>query len=239
MARIIGVVGGISPVSTAYYYRLLISRGRRETDAGSSSEILIHSLDFNRFTDYERTGNMIDYTDYLIQSIDRLADGGADICMMAANSPHSVIGDLRRRVCIPLVDIVDAVGRHLDLRGYRNVLLLGIRFTMEHGFYTKRLANRGIRTTIPGKKQRDELDEIIFGELVAGNISDFSRERLYRIIAGHTCDAVILGCTELPLFVSEMDGLPPLVDSARLHVEEAIEQLHALTTLNEPDKQIL
>lgn len=139
---------------------------------------------------------------------------------MAANSPHAFFDAVSKRSMIPLLSIVDAVAGHVELHGYRRVLLLGIRFTVEQGFYQDRLP---IGVLVPKDADQTEIDDVIFGELSVDRTGKALRRRVEDVISRYECDAVLLGCTELPLLFTEGPSPLPMIDTAALHVEAALE----------------
>ena len=155
-----------------------------------------------------------------------LAAAGADFGLLATNTFHRVFDEIAAAVPIPLISILDVVvGRLVEL-GCRRAGLLGTRFTMTGAFYPDRLSAEGIETIVPASDDREQIDRIIFEELSRGVTTTDSKAALAaiveRLITEDDADAVILGCTELPLLVAEGDVSVPVLDSTVLHADAAL-----------------
>jgi len=226
--KIVGIIGGLGPESTVDYYRRIIQVWR-ETDSSSYPSIMIDSLDVETGIRLV-TNDHPALIEYLSSSIDRLTRAGVDFITMAANTPHIVFDELAGRSTLPMMSIVEACADEAQRRGYKRLLLLGTRFTMEGPFYPATFGRRGLEVVIPAKADRDWVHEKYIGELLVGNFGDETRERFLDLIArlrdeDHP-DALILGGTELPLFLRAdvLAGLPTL-DTTELHVRAIVERL--------------
>ena len=226
--KIVGIIGGLGPESTVDYYRRIIQVWR-ETDSSSYPSIMIDSLDVETGIRLV-TNDHAALIEYLSSSIDRLTRAGVDFITMAANTPHIVFDELAGRSTLPMMSIVEACADEAQRRGYKRLLLLGTRFTMEGPFYPATFGRRGLEVVIPAKADRDWVHEKYIGELLVGNFGDETRERFLDLIArlrdeDHP-DALILGGTELPLLLKAdvLAGLPTL-DTTELHVRAIVERL--------------
>jgi len=162
----------------------------------------------------------------------RLEAAGADfigrrinVRIIATNTMHLVFDEVQAGVGVPMLSLLDAVGEAILARGLETVGLLGTSFTMEKAFYQDALARRGIRVLVPAAEDRAVVNDVIYDELVAGEIRDESRARYVEIIgrlAERGAAGVILGCTEIPLLVSEGDAGLPLFDTTAIHAEAAL-----------------
>ncbi len=206
----IGLVGGLSPESTLYYYSEYIRQSREVLGNNRYPEMIIHSINFGEFlsSDWERR------LEILSSAVRSLEKAGAEVLAIASNTPHKVLPELEKVTSLEFVSIIDAVAKRAEERGLRKLLLTGTRTTMTEEFYRKELEERGFEVTIPAEV--DEIHEIIFQDLVFGDLS--RKSRLVEIINGYDADAVILGCTELPLAVKEGDVKMEVIDSAKEHV---------------------
>ncbi len=223
----IGLLGGFSYASTLQYYSRLMELYYDKEHDYYYPELVIYSLDFQKFTDMEDERRMEDYKAYIRYGIDAVDRAGADFFAMTANSPHSVLDEIRPDLPLPVVSIVDAVADAVAEKGLKKVLLTGIRYTMQMNFYQKGLAKRGIETIVPSDEHKDEINDIIFGELVRDIIMDSTRERFKEIISSYEAEGVLLCCTELPLLLQQEHYDRPLFDSMELHVRAIMD--YALT----------
>lgn len=214
----IGILGGISYESTLMYYRLILEEYYNLYKDYYYPEVVIFSLNFQKFTDFENT-NSRKYIKYIMEGIHALEGAGVDFIAMAANSPHAVFDTIHKQAGVPMVSIVDATLTKAVKSSMKTLLLVGIAFTMESSFYMRAAEPYGIHILVPNSKERTEIDTIIFDELVRGIITEKSKTRLLDIIGSYNVDGIILGCTELPLVVTPKECSTPLLDTVKIHVE--------------------
>ena len=230
MAKRIGILGGISHESTVKYYELIHEKYFEKHGDYHYPEVVVFSLNFQRFTDLENSGDVEGYVEYIMEGIESLEKAGADFILMAANSPHAVFDDVQAMSHVPLISIVDVVADAAEKDGLGSLLLTGIKFTMQSTFYQAACGRRGIEVVTPAEAEQVEIDRIIFDELVVGGFKEESRRRFLEIIGGYDVDGVILGCTELPLLVNQKDADIRLMNTLELHVEAALD--HSLSGSN-------
>lgn len=217
----IGILGGISYESTIKYYELILKKYYEKYKDYYYPEIIIFSLNFQKFTDFENR-NERKYIEYIIEGIASLEKAGAEFVVMAANSPHAVFEEVEKRSNIPLLSIVEVTAHKAFENGLKRLLLLGIKFTMQSVFYQDVCKKYGITVVVPSDEDQDEINAIIFDELVIGVFKEESKKRLIDIINAYQVDGVILGCTELPLLVHQRDVGVPLLNTLELHAEAAL-----------------
>ncbi|MFX1454456.1 MAG: aspartate/glutamate racemase family protein [Promethearchaeota archaeon] len=219
----IGILGGMSYESTLKYYELILQNYYEKINDYNYPEIIIFSLNFQKVIDYERGDKKELYIDYLMSGIKSLESAGVTFISMAANSPHAVYYDLVRLTEIPILSIVKVTIKKAKYQNLKTLLLLGIKFTMQSTFYQDYAKSLGIKIITPSVQEQDEIDKIIFSELVIGINKQESKERLIEIINSYEIDGVILGCTELPLILNQKDTKITLLDTVELHVEAIID----------------
>jgi len=222
MTKRIGILGGISPASTLEYYRRLVDGYYQRRGDYYYPEILIYSLDFQRFSDYEDTGAMEPYIKYIVEGLQRLEKAGAEVLLMAANSPHAVYDVVNEQVDTPIISIVRAAADEAVRLNLKNAILLGIDFTMRSDFYPNVFNQAGISMTVPEEDHRREINRIIFEELSINLFKEESRHTLLDIIGSYSADGVVLGCTELPLILKQGDCRMPLLDTIDLHINAVL-----------------
>lgn len=219
MKKRIGLLGGISYESTIKYYELLMQRYFKKKQDYYYPEIVIYSLDFQKFTDLENSGNTQEYINYIVSGVDALKKAGVDFVAMAANSPHAVFPQVQAKAQVPMISIVKVIAEEAKKRAIQKALLLGIKFTMQSRFYHDVFKKNGIEIVTPKEKEQDEINRIIFQELVIGIKKPESKKTFLTIIEAYDADAVILGCTEIPLLISEHDTRKIVLDPLSLHVD--------------------
>ena len=226
----IGIVGGIGPEATIDYYRALLAGYARRVPDGSTPTITIQSIDLQRGLRFLDAGDLEGLTTYLVDAVAALARAGAGFALLSANSPHVVFDELARRVSIPLISIVEATYAAVRAAGCRRLALLGTRFTMEGSFYPEVFGRAGLELAVPEPDERQWLHEKYLGELVPGNFLAETRagvlELIERLQTRTKVDGVLLAGTELPLLLrQEAHHGVPLFDTARIHVERALDVL--------------
>ena len=224
--KTIGLIGGISWQSSVTYYQVINRKVNGLLGGSHSAKVLMYSVDFDEVARMQHEGRWDDFQNLLIDAAKRLERGGADFFLICANTPHILADAVGTAVGIPLVHIGDVVGAAIREAGFKKVGLLGTRFTMEKDFLKDRLREKfGIESIVPEEEDRDIVHSVIYNELVNGDIRDESRNEYLRIIDKLTADgaeAIILGCTEIPLLVKPTDTSTTLFDTARIHAEAAV-----------------
>lgn len=225
MAKTIGILGGMSPESTIEYYRHITRSYTEKFGDYGYPEIVIFSVSFQPYVDWPAAGAWNLVADGLADAARKLSAAGADFVVIATNTMHKVVDEIRAKVDIPILSLLDVVGDAIDAQGLKTVGLLGTRFTMESTFYQDALAKRGITVVVPDAADRETVNRVIYDELVAGEIRDESRAEYLAIIerlAAQGAQGIILGCTEIPLLVKQADTPLPLFDTTILHADAAL-----------------
>ena len=219
----IGVLGGMSPESSLEYYRSFISLSKERLPEGRYPELVIYNLNFEGFCRPVSRGKDEQVRDLLREKLTDLEKAGVDFALMASNTPHMYYDELKREISIPLLSIVEATAEKAKKEGYERVGLLGTDFTMTGDFYEKDFAERDMEIVVPEEGDREVVHDKIMNELVNGKILDSTRRELVKIVQkmqeAEGIEAIILGCTELPLILSEEEAGIPVLDTTKVHVE--------------------
>lgn len=219
----IGILGGMSYESTIKYYDLILQKYYEKFKDYNYPELVIFSLNFQKVINYELKGEKDKYIDYLMSGIKSLESAGVSLIVMAANSPHVVYENLTKLTKIPILSIVKATAEKAQRENMKKLLLLGIKFTMQSTFYQDYCRKLGIEVITPSEEDQNIIDKIIFDELVIGFFRQESKKKLLQIINTYAVDGVILGCTELPLILTQKDTDIKLLDTVELHVEATLD----------------
>jgi len=222
----IGILGGMSPESTAEYYQFITRRYTERFGDYGYPEIIIYSVSFQPYVDWPGAERWDLVAQGLGEAAQRLEAAGADFIIIATNTMHLVFDEVQASVKTPMLSLLDVVGDAILEKGLKTVGLLGTKFTMEKPLYHNALAKKGITVLVPNANDREYVNQVIYDELVAGNIRDESRAGYVEIInklAQQGAEGVILGCTEIPLLVSESDAGLPLFDTTLIHAEAALD----------------
>lgn len=225
-----GIIGGIGPESTVDYYHLIIAAYRERTQDGTYPSLLINSIDLKKVIDLLSSNQLGDVITYLGSEIRRLASGGADFGLLAANTPHVVFDALSSASPIPLISIVEATCQAAQRQDLTRLGLLGTRFTMQGRFYPDVFLRARINLVVPTLSEQDFVHDKYMSELVPGIIRLETREAFLEIIRRLTTqekiDGLILAGTELPLLLRDVESLGiPCLDTTKLHVEQVVARL--------------
>jgi len=224
---LIGLIGGMSWESSAQYYRLINETVRARRGGVASARTLMWSFDFAEIEALQHQGRWPELSRRLADAARALEAGGADFLVLCTNTMHREADGIEAAVRIPLLHIADPTAEAIKAAGLTRVALLGTAFTMEQAFYRGRLDTRhGLEVLVPEADDRRAVHDIIYSELVAGQVLDTSREVYRGVIARlveRGAQAIILGCTEIMLLVSQADSAVPLFDTTSLHAMAAVE----------------
>ncbi|RUT67919.1 aspartate/glutamate racemase family protein [Flavobacterium cupreum] len=222
----IGLIGGISWVSTVDYYKL-INQGINEKLGGLNySQCLIYSFNYadikknNDINDWETTFKMV------LKACNDLKFCGAKAIVLCANTMHFLADRLENEIGLPIIHIATATATEIEKKRLKKVGLLGTKFTMELDFFKSKLADKGIATIIPNDADREFVHNTIFEELGKGLVTAETKKRYLKIIeelVENGAEGIILGCTEIPLVIHQNDVKVPVFDTALLHSKAAIE----------------
>lgn len=220
----IGIVGGMSPESTITYYRHIVRRHQAEFGDHGYPRIVIASVSFQQYIDWQHQGNWNRIAEHLAQEFDSLSAAGADFAVLATNTMHKILPQIDSP--IPVLNVLDAVSRFAKAKDIKSVGLTGTRFTMSDGFYAAGMKNRGLRVLIPEAGEQEAIHNIIYDELISGNVSPLSQNKFVDIaksLITRGAEAVLLGCTELELLVRENPARLIFIDSTKAHTDLAWE----------------
>ena len=228
--KTIGIIGGITWVSSIEYYRVINQLVQQKLGGVSSAKILMYSIEFGEFSKEEKRAQEGDFTalnQTMVDAAARLKRGNADFVVIASNTMNSSAKLIEREVGIPVLQIVDAVGKEIMRSGVKRVVLLGTKYTMEAPFYREFLEkNFGLEVFTPDAADRAFINTVIFDELAAEQFLPASKQRFIRItedlIRQTGATGVILGCTEIPLLIKQKDLSVKVFDTIQIHSEAAV-----------------
>lgn len=218
--RKLGLIGGMSWVSTRSYYERINRIIQREIGPHSSAPLLIESLDFaqlHRMTSEEEWDKA---ADIIAQSAQRLADAGAEMIVIGANSMHRLYRAIEPRVSVPILHIAECVGAKMAEDGIERAALVGTRNVMTESFYRRRLVAHGVDLLPPDMGNVETLDKIIYDELMLGKATRDAERALKSMFTDYERDgaqAVVLACTELEMVVAVDANILPIYDCMRIH----------------------
>ncbi len=224
MSKHIGIVG-CSAEGAALCYRTICEEGAHALGAYAHPEVTLHTPSLARYVDCLNGGDLAGVAELMLASARKLAAAGAEFLICPDNTIHQAFELMAPRSPLPWLHIADVVAAEAAARGFRRVGLTGTRWLVDSAVYPDRLAARGIACVRPGEDERSEINRIIMEELVPGVVKADSVARFQAILGGlreQGCDAVILGCTEIPLIISDANSPLPTLDSTRLLARAAL-----------------
>lgn len=225
--RKLGLIGGTGPESTVPYYRGIVFAVQRET--GNFPPLTIESVSVFDVLRLCGAGEYEKLTGYLLEAVRNLAGAGAEVAALTGNTPHIVFDRLQALSPIPLVSMVEATCRETVRRGLDRVGLLGTIFTMEEEFFRVPFREQGIQVAVPTRAEREYLNRVIADELELGTVREVSRARVLamveRMAREDGIQAVILGCTELPMLLSDRNSPVPCLDTMEIHINTLVGEI--------------
>lgn len=226
IAKHIGIVA-VSAEGAALCYRTICLEGAKLLGPHYHPEVTMHTHPLAEYMRYVDGGRWEEAGSLLLSSAKKLAAVGAELLICPDNTLHQALDLIRSDSPVTWLHISEEVAAIAADRGFRRLGILGTRYLMEGPVYQAKLSVKGIETQIPEVADRRRINEIIFEELVYGRFKEGSRRYFQRIIRGLAkagCEAVVLGCTEIPLLVSDSDSSLPTLDSTRILARAAIRE---------------
>ena len=229
MAEHIGIVacGAEGP---ALCYRTICAEGGELLGPHVHPEITIHAHSLAEYLTHINRGDWPAVAGLMLASAHKLAKVGAHFLICPVNTIHEALPLVEPHSPLPWLHIADVVADEAVRRGFRRVGLTGTRWLVESGVYPEKLAPRGLEYVRPNRADRDDINRVILDELVKGVFTDEAVGRCQRVITrlkDEGCDAVILGCTEIPLIMNDSNSPLPTLDSTRLLARAALRRAAA------------
>ncbi|HOO63502.1 MAG TPA: amino acid racemase [Synergistaceae bacterium] len=226
--KTIGFIGGLCWESSKIYYERTNFLVREKLGGVHSAECIMTSVDFTPVAEVLRSGKMEIFRKIVVDSAKKLQRGGADFLVICSNTAHAFAEDAARETGLPLLHIADAIGEEASEKRYETLGLLGTKTLMESSYYRERLEKGWQRKVlIPEEKERIEVDRIIVDELCAGKVLDSSRSTYLEIMEDlrkKGAQAIVLGCTEIPILIQQKHTSLPLLDSLEIHVQKTVKR---------------
>ena len=224
----IGVIGGLSWVSTAEYYKRLNQLMQDRLGGVSSARLVLESVNRQAYVDA-----VVELQDeqaacnQILEAARAVERAGADFVVISCNDVHRFVPEIAPNLAIPFLHIAEATADAIGAQGLRKVALLGVRKTMEGDFYPDIFARRGIETLVPNESERAFVHDSIYDELVLDVFTDETRrgyQKIIRDLGMRGAEGVVLGCTEIPLLLRPDQILIPSFSTTELHCAAAVEQ---------------
>lgn len=222
----LGLIGGVGPESTIPYYRGIIYGVQKELNNPFFPPLVIESLSSFEVIRMSSQKDREGLTKYLLKGIQNLAAAGAEVGALACNTGHMVFNELQKQSPIPLVSIVETACTEAKRQGLKKIGLLGTAATMEDNYFKIPFEKAGIEIKIPKQTERDYIADHILSELELGIVKEETVNHFVEEMSKiQNIDAVILGCTELPLIFEGRNLSIPSLDTMQLHIQALIQAI--------------
>lgn len=224
MVKHIGIVA-VSSEGAALCYRTICQEAPKLMGRFAHPDISMHTHSLQRYMELLSENDWDGVASLLVDSVSKVASCGADFAIIPDNTVHEVFGEVSEVSPIPLMSISETVARECKSRGFKTVGVLGTSWIMQGPVYRKALEELEIEMVVPDEKGREIVNSIIFNDLVCGDIKQSSTTLMIKEIErlkARGCQAVILGCTEIPIIIDSGNSPLPVLDSTRLLAREAL-----------------
>lgn len=225
----LGLIGGTGPESTIEYYKGITSGVQQRVGRPYFPRLTIESLSVFDVLSFCEKKDYRGLTQYLLSGFQSLAAAGAECAALTGITPHIVFDELTKASPIPLISMVDAARDYAAAQNYKKICLLGTRPTMNGTFFQNSFAKRGIEVITPTNSEKEYIGtkietELEFGQVLPETQQAF-REIAKRIIQEEQAQAIVLGCTELPLLFRGMELPVPYLDVMQIHIDTLIQTI--------------
>ncbi len=225
----LGLVGGMGPESTIPYYHDIVYGVHEKLGGDVFPELAIESVNIFKMLAYFKQEDYDGLTEYLMDAVNHLIQGGADLVALSANTPHIVFDRLQDLSTVPLVSIIEATKDEAVRLNYQRIGLLGTIFTMKGVFFRKPFEESGIEIITPTDEEMTYLNQKIIAELELGIVKEDTLKDFQKVIRRmqeeNGIEAIILGCTELPLLLNDDVCPVPCLDTMKIHIKTLIDKI--------------
>ena len=223
--KTIGLIGGLSWVSTQDYYRLFNEMVNQKLGGANAAKVIMHSVNFEEVKTLTFANDWVGIRDMLCDIASKLEEAGADCIVVGANTMHKVARDIQKAVSIPLIHIATETSLVVHKQGLQKVALLGTKYTMEADFFPAKLFENEVHVIIPNNADREFINDAIYNELGKNIFLPETKAGILNIInklVKEGAEGVVLGCTEIPLLIKQDDCTVPVFDTTFIHAQAAV-----------------
>jgi aspartate racemase len=225
MTKHIGIVG-CSAEGAALCYRTICLEAESLMGKHAHPEVTMHTISLAEYMKpIEAGGNWQGVAELMLRSAQTLKRAGANFLICPDNTIHQAMPFVAPHSPLPWLHIAEEVGKEAKRRGYKKLGITGTKFLVSGPVYPEKLEQLGIGYILPTEAQRERINAIIFDELVCGSQTPEALAYLQQVIEQFKregCDAVVLGCTEIPLLISDRESSLPTLDSTRTLARAAL-----------------
>lgn len=224
--KTIGIIGGVTWVSSAEYYRLFNELANERLGGDEMAELVMYSVNFRKIKELSFREDWKSISNILCDAAKKLEAAGAECIVIGANTMHIAADDIRAAVNLPLIHIADAVANAIVPTQLDKILLLGTRYLLQTDMYKNALKAKGIELIIPGEQGIEMVNKSIYNEFSRNLFLPKTKKNFIHLINGMAelgAQGVILGCTEIPLLIKPEEIQIPMFDTIKIHVNAALD----------------
>ena len=216
----IGLIGGLTYVSTIEYYRYLNELANEKLGGAEAAVIIMYSVNFGEIKVLTEAEDWNNISVLMCDAAKKLENSGAVCLLLGANTMHKIADEVQASIKIPIIHVAEAVAKSIQKEGLKKVGLLGTKYTMQPGFYSDHLASHGIETIIPGQEDTAFINYTIYNEFGRNIFSAETKAAYLDIISKlkqRGAEGIILGCTEIPILLKGYESDIPFFDTIKIH----------------------
>jgi aspartate racemase len=224
--KTIGIVGGISWLSTIEYYKFVNQLVNDRLGGVNAARVIIYSVNFADIKKLTEANDWDGLTGMVSEAAIQLEKAGADCLLVGANTMHKIADRVQAAVNIPLIHVAVVTAEAIKKKNLKTVALLGTKYVMQQDFYRDKLSAEGLTVIIPEQDDIDYINNAIYTEFGKGIFLPETKTRFLQIIdtlIGKSAEGVIFGCTEIPILIQPEDCRIPVFDTTLIHSTAAVE----------------
>ncbi|WP_028402221.1 aspartate/glutamate racemase family protein [Ectobacillus panaciterrae] len=226
----VGIVGGTGPESTVDYYQSIISKFQEKIGSKEDlPELFINSINMYKMFNLLMNGQTQELINYLTDAVQKLESVGADFVVFTGNTPHIVFERVQEKVQVPMISIVEETYLKAQELSLEKIGLIGTKFTMENDFFKKPFISHNIEMVVPNQSEQEYIHRKIVEELENGIVNNETKKGFLNIIEQMTdrdgIQAIILGCTELPMLIKNEDLNIHSLNTAEVHINKIVDTI--------------
>ncbi|MFP3121737.1 amino acid racemase [Ectobacillus funiculus] len=230
MMKRVGIIGGTGPESTVDYYKSIISKFQEKIGSKEDlPELFINSINMYKMFNLLMNGQTKELIHYLTDAVQKLESVGVDFVVFTGNTPHIVFEQVQEKVQVPMISMVEETYVKAQELNLEKVGLIGTKFTMENDFFKKPFISHNIEIVVPNQSEQEYIHRKIVEELENGIVNNETKRGFLNIIEQMTArdgiQAIILGCTELPMLIKNEDLNIHSLNTAEIHINKIVDTI--------------
>jgi aspartate racemase len=223
--KTIGLIGGTGYLSTIEYYKIINEAVHKKLGSLNFAKCILYSFNYGDIDALNQKDDMKGVYNLLLDAATKITESGADCIVLCANTLHYFADELQKNISVPLINIAAEAAAYVKRKQLSTIGLLGTKQTMEQDFYKSKLNEKGIEVLVPDTAEREFIDNIIINELLEGKFRNKSKEGFVDIIKRlerFGAEGIVMGCTEIPLLISQEDTDIPLFNTLIIHAQATV-----------------